>query len=78
MKKLEMYNLANASHWMDQTDGYPYIESLCNHRDPVSDRPIPSAKHCYCRYMYMILFYARYLYTHQHHQGRNEARLRLR
>lgn len=38
MHKLEIYNLANASHWMDQRDGYPYIESLCNQRDPVSDR----------------------------------------
>lgn len=36
MKKLEMYNLANASHWMKQTDGFPYIESICNQRDTVS------------------------------------------
>lgn len=37
MKKLEIYNLANASHWMDQTeDGVPYIESICNQRDTVS------------------------------------------
>ncbi|CAM9920180.1 unnamed protein product [Ectocarpus fasciculatus] len=36
MKKLEIYNLANASHWMDQTeDGVPYIESICNQRDTV-------------------------------------------
>ncbi|CAN0368202.1 unnamed protein product [Pylaiella littoralis] len=36
MEKLEMYNLANAAHWMDQRDGYPYIESLCNQRDSVA------------------------------------------
>ncbi|CAM9089846.1 unnamed protein product [Scytosiphon promiscuus] len=36
MKKLEIYNLANASHWMHQSeDGFPYIESICNQRDPV-------------------------------------------
>eukprot|EP00903_Cladosiphon_okamuranus_P019917 g18304.t1 len=35
MKKLEIYNLANASHWMKQTDGFPYIESICNQRDTV-------------------------------------------
>lgn len=36
MEKLEMYNLANASHWMKQMDGFPYIESICNQRDTVS------------------------------------------
>ncbi|CAN0572192.1 unnamed protein product [Ectocarpus sp. 12 AP-2014] len=36
MKKLEIYNLANAAHWMDQTeDRVPYIESICNQRDTV-------------------------------------------
>ncbi|CAM9513487.1 unnamed protein product [Hapterophycus canaliculatus] len=36
MKKLELFNLANASHWMHQSqDGFPYIESICNQRDPV-------------------------------------------
>lgn len=39
MKKLEMYNLANASHWMKQIDGFPYIESICNQRDTVSACP---------------------------------------
>ena len=38
MKKLELYNFANASHWMTQQtqDESPYIESICNQRDTVS------------------------------------------
>eukprot|EP00752_Nemacystus_decipiens_P004041 g3700.t1 len=35
VEKLEMYNLANASHWMKQTNGFPYIESICNQHDTV-------------------------------------------
>lgn len=38
MEKLEIYNFANASHWMTQKtrDQSPYIESICNQRDTVS------------------------------------------
>lgn len=35
MQKLEMFNLANASHWMHQRNGIPYIENICNQRDNV-------------------------------------------
>lgn len=36
MKKLEMYNFANAGHWMFQRNGAPYIENIGNHYDSVS------------------------------------------
>lgn len=37
MKKLEMYSFANAAHTMKQKKGVPYIESICNQRDNVSE-----------------------------------------
>lgn len=59
MKKLEIYNLANASHWMDQTDdGYPYIESLCNQRDPVSVGDNTQ------RLIDRVLYFSQPMYTH--------------
>lgn len=42
MRKLEMYNVANAAHYMEQRppsndqSSVPYIENICNQRDNVS------------------------------------------
>ena len=38
MRKLEIYAVANASQWMAQKSGFPYIESICNNYDNVSCR----------------------------------------
>lgn len=36
MQKLEIYNFANAGHWMFQENGAPYIENIGNDYDNVS------------------------------------------
>lgn len=65
MEKLEMYNLANAAHWMDQRDGYPYIESLCNQRDSVRNRPSVLQPIDRPLWVYVLFYCARYYYTSQ-------------
>ncbi|CAM9911497.1 unnamed protein product, partial [Ascophyllum nodosum] len=35
MSRLEIYAVANASQYMEQRDGFPYIESICNNYDNV-------------------------------------------
>ena len=36
LSRLEIYAVANASQYMEQRDGFPYIESICNNYDNVS------------------------------------------